>query len=154
MATVQSSLRPETSSEQWVSPRSRVPVAKADVVTGGAFGLAVANALFNNNVAANLPASLTSEEAAQIRQSSISFLGSLDEVNRAGVTAAYAKGLRSCFILFTAGSGLCFLLSLFIKEVKFRKDPPGLVEKTPAATPTLSVAGEQRSERAIVEEKV
>lgn len=100
----------------------------ADTDPGGAFGLAIANALYNNQVHARLPDTITPEEAAEITQSSLAVLEKLDEATRAGVIVAYADGLRSCFILFTAGSGLCFLLAWFIKEVKFRPDPLGLSE--------------------------
>jgi hypothetical protein len=123
----------------------------SDTVVGGAFGLAVANALFNNNVSSKLLDILTPEETARVTGSAIAFLGSADEATRAIVVDAYAHGLRSCYILFTAGSGCCIILALFIKEVKFRKDPPGLVR---AGTNPPSPASEQRGMQTLTEEKV
>jgi len=108
--------------------------AMSDSAVGGAFGLAIANALFNNRVSSSLLRTLSPQETAQVTRSAITYLDSADDATRAIVVDAYAHGLRTCFILFTAGSGACFLLSLFIKEVKFRKDPPGLVkQETPTA---------------------
>ena len=109
--------------------------AMSDLAAGGAFGLAIANALFNNRVSSSLLRTLSPQETAQVTRSAITFLDSADDATRAIVVDAYAHGLRTCFILFTAGSGACFLLSLFIKEVKFRKDPPGLVKQE---TPTTA----------------
>ncbi|OCF39388.1 hypothetical protein I317_06816 [Kwoniella heveanensis CBS 569] len=96
---------------------------------GGAFGLAVANAIFNNTVSSELPAALTAEKKDEILRSTISFMGDLSAQLQIEVILAYAHGLRTCYIVFTAGSGVCFLLSLFIKEVIFRKDPPELKRK-------------------------
>jgi hypothetical protein len=50
-----------------------------------------------------------------ILKSTISIVHQLDPQTRSVVIAAYAEGLRTCFIFFTAGSGVCFALSLFIK---------------------------------------
>ena len=115
----------------------------SDPALGGAFGLAIANALFNNRVSSSLLKSLSQQDTAQVTRSAITFLDSADDATRKIVVDAYAHGLRSCFILFTAGSGACFVLSLFIKEVKFRKDPPGLVRQ---ATPTTGSADRQEGQ--------
>jgi hypothetical protein len=74
------------------------------------------------------------QDTARVTRSAITFLDGADDATRTTVVDAYAHGLRSCFILFTAGSGACFVLSLFIKEVKFRKDPPGLVRQATSTT--------------------
>ncbi|WVQ92954.1 hypothetical protein IAU59_000015 [Kwoniella sp. CBS 9459] len=97
---------------------------------GGAFGLAVANAIFNNTVSSQLPSALTAEQKAEILRSTISFMGNLSSDLQTGVILAYTHGLRTCYIVFTVGSGVCFLLSLLIKEVVFRKDPPELQQKS------------------------
>ena len=101
----------------------------SDPALGGAFGLAIGNALFNNRVSSSLLNTLSVQDTARVTRSAITFLDGADDATRMIVVDAYALGLRSCFILFTAGSGACFILSLFIKEVKFRKDPPGLVRQ-------------------------
>jgi hypothetical protein len=108
---------------------SPIPYNMSYSDVGGAFGLAIANALFNNQVSSSLLNTLSPDGTAQVTRSAIGFLAGADDATRAIVVDAYAHGLRSCFILFTAGSGVCFLLSLFIKEVKFRKDPPGLARQ-------------------------
>jgi hypothetical protein len=108
----------------------------SDSTVGGAFGLAIANALFNNKVSSSLLNTLSPQDTARVTRSAITFLDGADDATRKIVVDAYAHGLRSCFILFTAGSGICFLLSLFIKEVKFRKDPPGLIRQATPATGT------------------
>ncbi|WVR06704.1 hypothetical protein IAU60_003736 [Kwoniella sp. DSM 27419] len=100
---------------------------------GGAFGLAIANAIFNNTVSASLPVELSAEQKQSILKSSLSSIHSLSPELKTSVIDAYAVGLRMCFIVFTAGSGVCFLLSFAIKEVVFRKDPPGL-KQTQAVT--------------------
>ena len=115
----------------------------SDSGLGGAFGLAIANALFNNRVSSSLLNTLSQQETGEVTRSAITFLDSADDATRKIVVDAYADGLRSCFILFTAGSGACFILSLFIKEVKFRKDPPGLVRQ---ATPTI-VSSDRQEDR-------
>lgn len=123
------SLPRETSSGQWVSTNETSGTGSdvvSDPAAGGAFGLAIANALFNNNVRSNLLYTFNPEETARVTETAITYLGSTDQEARAIIVNAYAQGLRSCYILFAVGSGTCFLLSLFIKEVKFRKDPPGL----------------------------
>jgi len=122
----------------------------SDPALGGAFGLAIANALFNNRVSSSLLNTLSAQDTARITRSAITFLDSADDATRTIVIDAYAHGLRGCFILFTAVSGVCFLLSLFVKEVKFRKDPPGLIRQ---ATPTMGV-GAQREGQIEVGEKV
>jgi hypothetical protein len=106
----------------------------SDPALGGAFGLAIANALFNNRVSSSLLNTLSAQDTARVTRSAITFLDGADDATRTIVVDAYAHGLRSCFILFTAGSGACFVLSLFIKEVKFRKDPPGLVRQATSTT--------------------
>lgn len=116
----------------------RARALSSDIDTGGAFGLAIANALFNNSTTKALSASLTAEEAARITQSSISVFGSLSDESRRVAIDAYAYGLRNCYVLFTVVSGVCMLLAFFIKEVKFRADPPGLVKQETA----LSTAGD------------
>jgi hypothetical protein len=95
--------------------RTQRNVSPKLTILGGAFGLAIANAIFNNTVSSNLPTSLTTDERRMILKSTISIVHQLDPQTRSVVIAAYAEGLRTCFIFFTAGSGVCFALSLFIK---------------------------------------
>jgi hypothetical protein len=82
---------------------------------GGAFGLAVCNAIYNNHVSAHLPDSLTISQREELLQSATGLLQSLPVDVKRDVLSAYAAGLRSCFLLFTVAAGMCFVLSLFIK---------------------------------------
>ena len=84
---------------------------------GGAFGLAIANAVFNNTVSSTLPKVLDAEQRNNILHSSISYAKTLSPELQLGIIESYASGLKMCYILFAAGSGVCFLLSFFIKVI-------------------------------------
>lgn len=93
---------------------------------GAAFGLAIANAIYQHDLSSQLAATpgLTSSERENLASSALADLDALPEGVKTQVIDAYAHGLRMVFIAFTAIAGLCALTSLLIKEVPFRKDTP------------------------------
>ncbi|WWD18349.1 hypothetical protein CI109_102799 [Kwoniella shandongensis] len=94
---------------------------------GGAFGLAIANAIYNNVVSSHLGAlPLTDATREMLLKSALSHLHELSPSDLYLVRGAYAAGLRMCFVCFTAVAALCVITALMMREVTFRKDSPEL----------------------------
>ncbi|WVQ80580.1 hypothetical protein IAT38_002685 [Cryptococcus sp. DSM 104549] len=94
---------------------------------GGAFGLAVSNAIYNNVVSSHL-SSLPLSDATRdaLLKSALADLDTLTPSELYSVRGAYAAGLRMCFVCFTAVAVLCIICGLLVREVEFRKDTPEL----------------------------
>lgn len=77
---------------------------------GGAFGLAMSNAILNNVVAARIPSSVPPAVREKvIRQISPTLPAGLDAASIEGIHAAYEAALRFIFISITPIIGVCFV---------------------------------------------
>lgn len=72
---------------------------------------------------------LSGEQEKGLIHSSLAFEGLEDEVLQ-DVREVYASGLRRVFLFFLGVVAFYFVLTFFIKEVKFRADAPELTEKS------------------------
>ncbi|KAK8858459.1 hypothetical protein IAR55_002686 [Kwoniella newhampshirensis] len=94
---------------------------------GGAFGLAVANAIYNNVVSSHLDTlPLSDATRASLLSSALSHLHELSPSDLYAVRGAYAAGLRMCFVCFTACGVCCIITGAMVVEIPFRKDTPEL----------------------------
>ncbi|KAH7024950.1 major facilitator superfamily domain-containing protein [Microdochium trichocladiopsis] len=84
---------------------------------GAGFGLAAANAIYQQDVSRQLAAitALTSEQQSELSVSALGDLDALPADLQHLVRGAYAHGLRMVFIAFTAMSAACMLVGLLIK---------------------------------------
>ncbi|EIN04453.1 MFS general substrate transporter [Punctularia strigosozonata HHB-11173 SS5] len=109
-----------------VSAQAAAPPIDRAVVTGtrnfcrtlgGAFGLALSNAIRNNVVKAHLPQQLPDALKRQlIHSASLTLPQDLDPTIREGVIRAFAKALHIIFLVYLAIVAICFLFSWLIVD--------------------------------------
>ncbi|KAL1742627.1 major facilitator superfamily domain-containing protein [Schizophyllum fasciatum] len=83
---------------------------------GGAFGVAISNAILNNVIAKELPAALPSDiRDALLAGGSIDLPESVPADVAAGVYRAFEHGLHGVYLYYLPLVALCLIMSLFLK---------------------------------------
>ncbi|RSH89300.1 hypothetical protein EHS25_002412 [Saitozyma podzolica] len=94
---------------------------------GGAFGLAIANAVYNNVVSSQLQLlPFTDAQRTALLTSALDTLETLSSSEKRMATEVLADGLRKVYIMFTVIAGTTLVCAFFIQEVVFRRDSPEL----------------------------
>ncbi|UOH83232.1 hypothetical protein LQV05_005951 [Cryptococcus neoformans] len=91
---------------------------------GGAFGLAMSNAIYQASVTKKLDSitNLTASQREGLLSSSLSYISDLDPSVANDVRSAWSYGLKLVFASFTAIGGMCLIMTFWIQEVEFRKE--------------------------------
>ncbi|KAI5825536.1 MFS general substrate transporter [Schizophyllum commune Tattone D] len=104
---------------------------------GGAFGVAISNAILNNIISDELPAALPSDiRDSLLAGGSIDLPSSLPSDVAEGVYAAFEHGLHMVYVYYIPLIAVCLIMSLFLKDFGL---PDVMAEKVAAGAITPAI---------------